>query len=70
MFLCVNSTWLIHKSSYFNQTIHFKKGDSIHTENSHKYSFESIKELITSTGLSIKNIYKNDWFALVELERK
>lgn len=60
------------RSSFLKQPIHFKTGESIHTENSHKYSLKSIRELIVGSGLSIKNTFTdtNNWFALVELERE
>ena len=59
-------------SPFLNNPLHLKKGDSIHTENSHKYSEKSINELLDGTGLSPKNIYTDpeNWFALVEFERK
>jgi len=59
-------------SQYFGKAIHFKSGDSIHTENSQKYTLDNIQDLISDTGLSIKNIFRDskNWFALVEFERK
>jgi len=57
------------KSYYFNGRIIIRKGESIHTENSHKYTEESIHDLAQKSGLSIKNIYHdlNQWFAVVQL---
>lgn len=48
--------------------LNFEKGESIHVENSHKYSRESIENLATQTGFIIKNLYTDpkEWFALVE----
>jgi len=59
---------LVIQSPFFETPINFEKGDSIHTENSHKYTFEIIAELAKITDLEIKNYYTDskDWFALVE----
>jgi L-histidine Nalpha-methyltransferase len=38
------------------KTFYFKKGETIHTENSYKYSQNRLKELVKNTGLEeIKN---------------
>ena len=49
-----------------NQQIDFKKGESIHTENSHKYTVESFKELAGQAGLTLQNTWQDDqgYFAL------
>lgn len=59
-------------SPFLKQPLQFKKGDSIHSENSHKYTLESIRELAEYAGLEIKNYYTDSkkWFALVEFARK
>jgi len=59
------------KSHYFNGRIIIKKGETIHTENSHKYDRESISEMANLSGLTIKNIYNDpcNWFALVQLTK-
>ncbi len=59
-------------SPFFEQTIHLKEGDSIHTENSHKFTRESIYELIDEAGLEIKRFHtdSDNWFALVEFKKK
>jgi len=71
MYLVANKNCIVN-SQFLNKSLYYKKGDSVHTENSHKYTLESIQDLISDTGLSIKNVYtdSNNWFALVEIERK
>lgn len=58
-------------SENFPETISIRKGESIHTENSHKYTIEDIYNFSSITGLKIKNIYtdKNKWFSLVQYGR-
>lgn len=70
MYLEANKDCEIY-SPYLVNSIQFKRGDVIHTENSHKYSRELVHELIVDTGLTIKNSYKDsrNWFVLVEFER-
>lgn len=55
-------------SPYFKAPLLLKKGDSIHTEYSYKYSIEIIEKMIENTGLFIQNIFSdsNNWFALVQ----
>ena len=50
-------------------TISIKKGETIHTENSYKFTDENIKNLASGAGLKIQNIFtdKNKWFSLVQL---
>lgn len=47
--------------------IEFKKGETIHTENSRKFTKESIGDLASRAGLSIQNWYSDPagWFSLV-----
>ncbi len=47
--------------------IDIKKGETIHTENSHKYTPSYIQQMTESIGLRIKGIYTdaNNWFSLV-----
>jgi L-histidine N-alpha-methyltransferase len=58
-------------SPYSSSSFKFKKGESIHTENSYKFSFEQIKNFEKITGLTIKETYTdiNKWFALVLFEK-
>ena len=45
----------------------FKKGDLIHTENSHKYTIESIKQLLKNAGFETTQIWTDpkDYFAVI-----
>jgi L-histidine N-alpha-methyltransferase len=49
--------------------IYIKKGETIHTENSYKYTDENIESLSSGAGLEVQNIFtdKNKWFSLVQL---
>lgn len=57
---------------YLNHKITITEGESIHTENSHKFSFSHIDSLALAAGLSIKNIFtdKNKWFSLIQFLKK
>ncbi|HLJ56617.1 MAG TPA: L-histidine N(alpha)-methyltransferase, partial [Chthonomonadaceae bacterium] len=50
-----------------DMTFEFRKGETIHTENSHKYSQAAFTALCRSAGLSIERRWTDDaeWFALV-----
>lgn len=58
------------ESPFFRMPLEFKKDDSIHTENSYKYSLPMIEELISGAGLKTEAVYhdKNKWFTLVEFK--
>ena len=49
-----------------------EKGDTIHTENSHKFDSDRILEVVENSGLQIKNSFtdSNNWFALIEFEKE
>ena len=51
------------------KNISIKKGETIHTENSHKFTDENIKNLASGASLEIQNIFtdRNKWFSLVQL---
>ncbi len=55
-------------SPYSPTEIWIKKGESIHTENSHKYTFEDIDLFAKISGLVLKTIHtdENKWFGLAE----
>ncbi len=55
------------KSELFPGAISIRKGETIHTENSHKYTFADIKAFASISCLNIEHIYtdKNRWFSLV-----
>ncbi|UCF13643.1 MAG: L-histidine N(alpha)-methyltransferase [Thermoplasmatales archaeon] len=49
--------------------ISIKKGETIHTENSYKFTNENIERLASGADLEIQNIFtdENKWFSLVQL---
>ena len=56
-------------SEYSRRDILIEKGESIHTENSHKYSRDHIQNMVEATGLQLVQIHTDErsWFALTEL---
>ena len=58
-------------SPYFRTDLTLKKGERIHTENSHKYTSKDIQEFARVANLNISNIHTDDnnWFTLVELQK-
>lgn len=54
-------------SPYSSNKIPVKKGETIHTENSHKYTNEEIEKLAKTAGLNIQEIFtdQQNWFSLV-----
>ncbi len=58
-------------SAHLPDGIHLKKGETIHTENSHKYSLRHIRKILEVTGLHLKQIHKDDkgWFAITQFEK-
>ena len=56
--------------SSLNKKIDFKKNESIHTENSYKYSPDDINKLVKRAGFSIEKEFfdKNNWYELVLLK--
>ncbi len=57
-------------SPYLDGGIFIKEGETIHTENAHKYNLEHILQLAGSAGLEIKDIYTdiNQWFSLAHFQ--
>ncbi len=55
-------------SEYIRDEILFKKGETIHTENSNKYNARQINEIVKSTGLHLNQTHTDEkgWFALTE----
>lgn len=47
------------------------KNEKIHTENSQKYTFESIEDITKKHGPEVKNIFTDEknWFSLVEISK-
>jgi L-histidine N-alpha-methyltransferase len=58
-------------SPNFSSKIYIKKGETIHTENSYKFTDENIRTLTYNAGLDIIEILKdeNKWFSLVLLTK-
>jgi L-histidine N-alpha-methyltransferase len=58
---------MVISSPEFPGKVVLKKGETIHTENSHKFTIEDINRFGTLTGLSIENIFSDEkqWFSLV-----
>lgn len=54
-----------------NEKVHIQKGETIHTENSHKFSKEDIEKISLWGKLNIEGIYTDDkqWFSLVHLKK-
>ncbi|MDA3867423.1 MAG: L-histidine N(alpha)-methyltransferase [Salinivirgaceae bacterium] len=59
------------KSLKLSQQINFEKGETIHTENSHKFTEEHIRELSNKAGLPIHKIHNDEkeWFSLVLFQK-
>jgi len=55
-------------SPKFPYSIHIEEGETIHTENSHKFTKDLIYEMAEKSGLQIQNMFsdKKDWFSLVQ----
>ncbi len=55
-------------SPYLTDKIIIKKDETIHTENSYKFTNEYIHKLASILGLKIKNIFtdKNKWFSVIQ----
>lgn len=51
--------------------ISIKKGETIHTENSHKFSYDSIKTIGNRAGLNVQMIIEDDkkWFSIVHFKK-
>lgn len=54
------------KIGKLDKNFHFRKNESIHTENSYKYTIKQIENIALKTGYSISNNYldKNKWYNL------
>jgi L-histidine N-alpha-methyltransferase len=62
---------VVISSPHFNEPIRFKKGDRIHTENSHKYTFKDILNIGQFSRLKVLNIHNDprQWFSLTLFEK-
>jgi len=56
-------------SPHLSGSISIKQGETIHTENSHKFTDESINQLASDADLEIKNRFtdNNKWFSVIQL---
>ncbi|MEJ2656000.1 MAG: L-histidine N(alpha)-methyltransferase [Desulfobacterales bacterium] len=59
---------MIVKSPFFEGDLEIPKGQSIHTENSHKFTSHHIDEFALVSGLSVRAVYtdSNRWFTLTD----
>lgn len=59
------------QSPYLREAIRIQKGEAIHTENSHKYKGEHIREMAAACDLEVIHTHTDDrgWFALSEFQR-
>lgn len=60
------------ESPIINETISIRKGETIHTENSHKFTYTHIDNFASAAGLEIQHIFsdENNWFSLILLTKK
>lgn len=70
MHLVANRDLSVH-SPFFNEDLHLKEGEAIHTENSHKYSARHIQEIAGATGLKLNQTHTDEkgWFAVTEFQK-
>jgi len=70
MYLVANRDLNVH-SPFFNEDLNLKEGESIHTENSHKYSPRHIQEIAETTGLQLNHTHTDEqgWFAVTEFQK-
>jgi L-histidine N-alpha-methyltransferase len=59
-------------SPHFPDKIFIKRGETIHTENSYKYTHEYITNLALTSGLKIESIFidKKKWFSVIQFKKK
>ncbi len=59
------------KARVDGEVISFKKGESIHTENSHKYTLQGFQEIV-APWFTVKKVWTDDnnWFSLQYLETR
>jgi L-histidine N-alpha-methyltransferase len=60
------------ESPLIKEKIIIKKGETIHTENSHKFTHEYIEKFVQAAGLEIQHVFSDEarWFSLVLLVKK
>ena len=54
------------KIDYLDKVFYFSKNETIHTENSYKYSVAGLRDLFFNGGFKIENMFtdENNWFSL------
>jgi len=59
---------MIVTSPFFEEALEVQAGESIHTENSHKFTTDDIDEIASFSGLSLRKTYtdSDNWFTLVD----
>jgi len=59
-------------SPFIEERIIIGKGETIHTENSHKFTPERIKDFASTAGLEIQHIFSDEkkWFSLILMAKK
>ncbi|MFO8182882.1 MAG: L-histidine N(alpha)-methyltransferase [Candidatus Aegiribacteria sp.] len=64
----VASEHITVNSPFLSEPLILEKGESIHTENSYKYTMDDITALSSISGLQISNVFTDErkWFSLVE----
>ena len=62
----------IVKFESMDMEVELKEGETIHTENSRKFTVESIRDMAEESGLSISDWYTDadGWFSLVLMGKK
>ncbi len=70
MHLVARKDLVVH-SRHFASDLIFEQGDTIHTENSHKYNEGHIQKLAEESGLELKHTHRDEqgWFALTEFQK-
>jgi len=70
MHLVARRDLTIH-SPHLKEDLHLKKGETIHTENSHKYNSGHIQEIAEVSGLKLNQTHMDEqgWFALTEFQK-
>jgi L-histidine N-alpha-methyltransferase len=55
-------------SPFFPHAVHISKGETIHTENSHKFTTGLIHNMAEKSGVKIRDIFTDieGWFSLVQ----
>lgn len=59
-------------SPYLGEKIIIEQGETIHTENSYKFTERTVEEFAGDSGLEIKKVFtdKNGWFSVIDLYKK